>query len=225
MRAVKIPMADRAPDIRDAEPTRVVRLWTMGGRIAGGGIELGLAGDGEGPGAHVGAAVMGACAGAGGDASGSVVPVRFSAVGPVRFGVAFAARVAKGAGIGAETLRGPSEGAGIGTEAFIKGTTTDVPVDGEKEKDVIVKLTGAPYQGPDPKFCHALRCRRSKPVGLGTMLLSAGDQDVAKPLSGFSTRKTMSDEVQSTERTAKEVSSGRANLLMRPSMFHGAMTC
>lgn len=205
MRAVKIPMADRAPDIRDAEPTRVVRLWTMGGRGAGGGSELGLAGDGEGPGAQVGADVVGACAGAGGNASGSVVPVRFGAVGPVMFGVAavrFTARVANGAGIGAETLRGPSEGAGKGTETFFGGTTTDAPVDGENVKDVTVKLTGAPYQGPDPKFCHALRCKRSKPVGLGMMLLSAGDQDVAKPVSGFSTRKTMSDAVQSTERTA-----------------------
>jgi hypothetical protein len=196
-------MADRSPNIRDAELTRVVRLWTMGGRVEGGGIEVGLAGDGKSPGAQVGAAVVGACAGAGGNASG--IPVMFGTVGPVRFGaaaVAFGTRVANGAGIGAETLRGPFEGAGRGTEAFFGGTTTDVPLDGEKEKEDTRKLTGAPYQGPEPKFCHALRCRRSKPVGLGMMLLSAGDQDVAKPVSGFSTRKTMSDAVQSTERTA-----------------------
>ena len=73
------------------------------------------------------------------------------------------------------------------------GTTTDVSEDGEKEKDDTRKLTGAPNQGPEPKFCHTLRCRRSKPDGLGMMLLSAGDQDVAKSVSGFSTRKTMSD--------------------------------
>ena len=67
--------------------------------------------------------------------------------------VAFGTRVANGAGIGAGTLRGPSEGAGRGTDAFFGvGTTADGFEDGEKEKDDTRKLTGAPYQGPDPKF-------------------------------------------------------------------------
>jgi hypothetical protein len=79
----------------------------------------------------------------------------------------------------ADALSGPSEGAETGAVAFVGNTTTEAPMDGEKEKEVTSKVTGLPFLGPSPKFCHALRCKRSKPVGLGIMVLSAGDHDAA----------------------------------------------
>jgi hypothetical protein len=84
-----------------------------------------------------------------------------------------------GADKGAVRLKRASDGAGRGAVAFFGGTTSEVPVAGMKEKEVTLKVTGAPFQGPALKFCQALRCRRSKPVGLGMMLLSIGHQDVA----------------------------------------------
>jgi hypothetical protein len=151
-----------------AEPTRVVRL----GMINGSGLLAGTMGVG------VLVGVVGTMADGGAVVTAVGALVESTGAGTIEGANAF--KSATGAFEGAtDALSGPSEGAGTGEVVFVGNTTTEDPMDGEKEKEVTSKVTGLPFLGPSPKFCHALRCRRSKPVGLGIMVLSAGDHDAA----------------------------------------------